>query len=100
MLRIDEPSAPVTKDRRDPSGTACRTCAKRAAASRTGSPRDPPFDSCGAALPGRGFSYPAVSPSGRQKSRRPSKWDATSGRVNWYRAMRWPPGVRSEQQGP
>jgi hypothetical protein len=38
--------------------------------------------------------------TGRQKSRRPSKWAATSGRVNWYRAMRWPPGVRSEQHGP
>jgi hypothetical protein len=30
----------------------------------------------------------------------PSKWEATSGRVNWYRAMQWPPGVQSEQHGP
>jgi hypothetical protein len=28
-----------------------------------------------------------------QKSRRPLKWATTSGRVNWYNAIRWPPGV-------
>jgi hypothetical protein len=35
-----------------------------------------------------------------QKSRRPLKWAATSGRVSWYKAIRWPPGVRNEQHGP
>src|SRR5204862_51090 len=45
------------------------------------------------------------SPSGGretrgQKSWRPSKWAATSGRVSWYRATRCPPSVRNELQGP
>jgi hypothetical protein len=35
-----------------------------------------------------------------QKSRRPLKWVTTSGRVSWYNAIRWPPGVRNEQHGP
>ena len=35
-----------------------------------------------------------------QKSKRPSKCSPTSGRVSWYAAIRWPPGVRNEQTGP
>jgi hypothetical protein len=41
-----------------------------------------------------------MAPAGVQKSRRPAKCATTSGRVSWYSAMRWPPGVRNEQHGP